>query len=971
MKIDEVYIKEFGPYRDWSFTPKTDGVQLIYGPNESGKTSLLEAVRSFIFGKRGKTYKEGTGHVTVTHKDKSYHIGRRHKKLDFYPLGGETLTEEPSQLWWHGLDKKTYDRIFAITLEDLQGADILNEVDVRIRFFGGEGGEQFSRAVKDIDKAAADLLVASSNGKRRINVLMDELAQLDTRLKELGKHEETYTKLQQQLEGTAVTEKELRERIEEWREYASSIELVLRAWDVYKRAEEAKAKINVLTDTTELERDAFMALQQEIDQCREHMRIWRGKEEGLVPDNFAPDDAIGIYGQEIEDLMQEVSKWTQLQKECAEGERYLTKVREQLELSRKLHTAWRTDEEMPAEIDWRRGEMIAQKLRSAREAYMSWQRREPVAPADATLQVQMKKEEHQLERIKQGTTLVKEAYEKRNEAMAALDVAKRQAPSIKGWYAGAALAILVGIGIAAIWPMMPFTYIGWGLIVLGMMVGGYGYYGNYRYQLRCKDAESRLHRSEEQQEALNREYGLGVPHDKAAMDAIEEAYATLRGALGSNNVELAKLYSYEQQRTAWMEEGKALEQKGSAAMEEWLEWLPKAAKRTLTDSDFFGMKQEYDSYREQQNTYKGYEKRLAEHKEMLQHIESQARALWEKLEFNAPVTPIELRRLYSLLKSYRQNQARWEQKESQRRNYREEYDHWNRKEKELLLEQSLLLQKAGIDTAGEYRQRLLKQEQYRQWVTIYQQSKRQLELLAPQSENNELLYRRLQGSDKGKWTAEYERSTGEIRGLDSQLTALYEERGQLQEAMNSLAGDATLAKALQQKAQLEGELRDALEDWTTQVLIAHFMEEAQQSYEKDRQPQALAKASEYIRILTDGKYRLDTEAAPQAIYLLNEHDERLDMAHWSSGLADQVYLALRLSLAHTFGKRIEPMPLILDDILVRFDETRQQRALALLKTIAEETQVWIFTCQKSTLELAKELTGITCYELAQDGMILT
>lgn len=971
MKIDEVYIKEFGPYRDWSFIPKTDGVQLIYGPNESGKTSLLEAVRSFIFGKRGKTYKEGTGHVTVTHKDKSYHIGRRHKKLDFYPLGGETLTEEPSQLWWHGLDKKTYDRIFAITLEDLQGADILNEVNVRIRFFGGEGGEQFSRAVKDIDKAAADLLVASSNGKRRINVLMDELAQLDTRLKELEKHEETYTKLQQQLEGTAVTEKELRERIEEWREYASSIELVLRAWDVYKRAEEAKAKINVLTDTTELERDAFMALQQEIDQCREHMRIWRGKEEGLVPDNFAPDDAIGIYGQEIEDLMQEVSKWTQLQKECAEGERYLTKVREQLELSRKLHTAWRTDEEMPAEIDWRRGEMIAQKLRSAREAYMSWQRREPVAPADATLQVQMQKEEHQLERIKQGTTLVKEAYEKRNEAMAALDVVKRQAPSIKGWYAGAALAILVGIGIAAIWPMMPFIYIGWGLIVLGMMVGGYGYYGNYRYQLRCKDAESRLHRSEEQQEALNREYGLGVPHDKAAMDAIEEAYAALRGALGSNNVELAKLYSYEQQRTVWMEEGKALEQKGSAAMEEWLEWLPKAAKRTLTDSDFFGMKQEYDSYREQQNTYKGYEKRLAEHKEMLQHIESQARALWEKLEFNAPVTPIELRRLYSLLKSYRQNQTRWEQKESQRRNYREEYDHWNRKEKELLLEQSLLLQKAGIATAGEYRQRLLKQEQYRQWVTIYQQSKRQLELLAPQSENNELLYRRLQGSDKGKWTAEYERSTGEIRGLDSQLTALYEERGQLQEAMNSLAGDATLAKALQQKAQLEGELRDALEDWTTQVLIAHFMEEAQQSYEKDRQPQALAKASEYIRILTDGKYRLDTEAAPQAIYLLNEHDERLDMAHWSSGLADQVYLALRLSLAHTFGQRIEPMPLILDDILVRFDETRQQRALALLKTIAEETQVWIFTCQKSTLELAKELTGITCYELAQDGMILT
>jgi len=54
MRIKEIYIKDFGPYHEWSFTPASEGVQVIYGPNESGKTSLLEALRFLLFGKKVK-----------------------------------------------------------------------------------------------------------------------------------------------------------------------------------------------------------------------------------------------------------------------------------------------------------------------------------------------------------------------------------------------------------------------------------------------------------------------------------------------------------------------------------------------------------------------------------------------------------------------------------------------------------------------------------------------------------------------------------------------------------------------------------------------------------------------------------------------------------------------------------------------------------------------------------------------------
>ena len=61
---------------------------------------------------------------------------------------------------------------------------------------------------------------------------------------------------------------------------------------------------------------------------------------------------------------------------------------------------------------------------------------------------------------------------------------------------------------------------------------------------------------------------------------------------------------------------------------------------------------------------------------------------------------------------------------------------------------------------------------------------------------------------------------------------------------------------------------------------------------------------------------------------MNERGERLPINHWSSGLADQVYLALRLALAKVFSYQVDALPIILDDILVRFDEDAKRVRLS-------------------------------------------
>ena len=399
-------------------------------------------------------------------------------------------------------------------------------------------------------------------------------------------------------------------------------------------------------------------------------------------------------------------------------------------------------------------------------------------------------------------------------------------------------------------------------------------------------------------------------------------------------------------------------------MEAWQRWLPEGASRVLTDNQFFALKQEYDTYMEDFNQYKDYEKRLAEHEATLKDIESRCAALWEKLELDIPVTPIELRRVYNLLKSHRQNQVRWEQKESQRRNYHEEYEQWSRQEKALLLEQQEFLQKTGVATAGEYRQRLLLQDQYVQWQKVYEQSRDQLALFAPKKDGQEALYRRLKSGNKEKWQTEAERSHSEMAALQKRLAALYEKRGQIQEAMRTLSQDKALSLALQEEQQLEGELQEALTAWATQVLVSHFMELAQMDYEKDRQPEAMAKASKYLSLMTDGKYTLQLGDSTANVEAVLTSGEVVPTERWSSGMGDQVYLALRLSLASVFAQRVESLPIILDDILLRFDEGRQNAALKLLAHIGQSEQILIFTCQQGTAERSAQLDGVSVYDLS-------
>jgi uncharacterized protein YhaN len=54
----------------------------------------------------------------------------------------------------------------------------------------------------------------------------------------------------------------------------------------------------------------------------------------------------------------------------------------------------------------------------------------------------------------------------------------------------------------------------------------------------------------------------------------------------------------------------------------------------------------------------------------------------------------------------------------------------------------------------------------------------------------------------------------------------------------------------------------------------------------------------------------------------------------------------------------EPLPVLLDDPFVHCDETRLERAMAFLATVADERQVILFTTQRRVLEVLPAGTAV-------------
>ena len=158
-------------------------------------------------------------------------------------------------------------------------------------------------------------------------------------------------------------------------------------------------------------------------------------------------------------------------------------------------------------------------------------------------------------------------------------------------------------------------------------------------------------------------------------------------------------------------------------------------------------------------------------------------------------------------------------------------------------------------------------------------------------------------------------------------------------------------KAIGSKAELEKELNRINEriqglEQTDAALAAAQETLTQATAELQRRfaPKISQRAAELMSAMTGGRYDRLTIGDDLSLRAGARQEDTLHEALWrSDGTVDQLYLSLRLAVAEAL---LPKGPLVLDDALVRFDETRLAQAMQILKTAAQTKQVILFTCQE-------------------------
>jgi len=197
--------------------------------------------------------------------------------------------------------------------------------------------------------------------------------------------------------------------------------------------------------------------------------------------------------------------------------------------------------------------------------------------------------------------------------------------------------------------------------------------------------------------------------------------------------------------------------------------------------------------------------------------------------------------------------------------------------------------------------------------------------------------------------------------LEPSQTTLAEAKGREAKELELMDGSDEAAVLADQGQSVLASIRSNAERYVRLKLAARILRDEIERYRKENQGPLVKRASECFAVLTRGSFeslRTDFSEKDEPVLTgIRPSGERVHVEGMSNGTRDQLYLALRFASLEKYMEGSEPMPFIVDDILVDFDDERSEAALSALAELAHKTQVILFTHHSRVVEQARKLEG--------------
>jgi len=1006
VKLTNIEVYGFGVWSDVALEDLASRVTVFYGPNEAGKTTLMQFVRGVLYGyghHRRQRYLppaaggEAGGLLAITAEDEAYHIERTWEhddvggELSIIADDGSTYSTELLEELLAGIDEKVFNSVFAIGLRELQELATLSDGEAGRWLYDlstGVDGVSLLEVTREV-AASRERLFSADGRPSHIEQLLAEEESLHGEIGELLSCSAQWSELVEQRKQLDAEAKQLTERTRnlQWEERRLRAAMAIR--EPWQQRARIKFELEGLEHHPHLPPGAL----RRFEELTSRLAKWQSRRRRTSEQRTemrdeligeGPHDPLAIIlpridslgdqqvwvrhlEEEIDDLAAQIDGEPIAEEPEEETSEGLTVTPEAIELLRgpasELREARR--ERGTSDDDGSRYREQARQMGQQVEAGLKGSGHRDLATAleeAGNVASQLRRRMQIDERLDEMARQRKELEHRSDEWLE-----RQMTPAWVLITLGSMFAIGAVLVLARFWLPSVLGTLGWWLLIPGLL----GCIAAVVWKIVFeRNAEAKFEATQRQLDALKQQ----IEHAKQERIDLDKKLPRGGGPLAVRlqNAEkrlaaFEELQPLDTKRREALQELAALQKDESSAQErlhaaqrDWKEALAATglpedlSPKQVRELSVRSAPQRAAAISTPKNAATLLKRRRSE----LASFASRARRLISEvgLEPESKVVSLRIAQLVDFADAHRgrlyQQSETWRRWEALSRKWRRA----RRAVSSLRRRRDALLMAAGTDDHDDFR-RIAEQQQRRQTLrNEYNALCRQIAAKL----DGEFTEQELQdsaGLRHADLPARAQECTNELTTCSDRLAEVERSLGRLDEQQRLLLEDRGLADTKLELASLRQRIDDAVHRWQVQATTNFFLEALRSRYEKTRQPRTLVEASGYLERMTEGRYvRVWTPLDEDILLLEDGEGKSLPVDLLSQGTREQLFLSLRLALVSQYTRRGVSLPLVLDDVLVNFDVHRAKAAARVLAEFSRSGhQVLMFTCHEHVASIFQSI----------------
>jgi uncharacterized protein YhaN len=956
VKIDRLHIDGFGVFHNKEIGGFSDGINLLYGPNEAGKSTLLDFVRFTLFDYPRFLDERRPPINGGKHGGRIWLKSSNNQPLSIYRNGNAKdllinyKNEETSNInvYFQLIGNASidlYKNVYAITLDELMAVQQLSDSGMEDRIFSmgmGLSGVDFGKFESGLVDHADNFFKARGRTQvlpelvDQIQQKEDSILQLKNKLGEYNRLSEQKENLENQLDLIRKNREELSEAknkyadlskaYPEFVEYQQARTILIEIGDLKRHSEKFLEQFEEAKKALSVEEQSLEEVKQKIDQLT--------KEKSKLEWDKALSEQASLldYFKTTVKLYEEAKARNENEKEKLANAKSNKEI-----INKRLGETIQAEQLIALEGTF---ELQSQATETVEAQQKLERQRDTKKEVEGRLSSELdalKEKKAQFEsKIDTHSIRSKEEREKANKERIELDTAFKQALENAG--GNTKKSSKNPLILAFI-----FLLVGGALFFVNLIAGGLvvGVALVSLIVVLLTSKSNPVNFTSENPTEINKR-----------IDKLNTAISTFDEFEEKKQEITQQLTSKEKEYNSVTEELESLNQSLSELDKKWKTLLENAQLPShLSPQQMGDFISNVEEFKHQHRASLEAEKAIENNESLIKTFEDKMRTVAPDLKtIEAPI-------IYDLIGKIEKNEEEKRKTEELERSILQKTN-----EKDAVLSKTARFEEdirevmttLGVENEEELYKQFEQQKTYQEANEKQSNAAKNIRTLCG-AEKLESTIDELEEYTPSLLNSKKEETEQDYEAIKNQFDEMNRELASITTNIRHILEPDEMYELQNNKESLETRLIEETKEWLSTKMALAILNESKQKYEAEKQPEVITQTREYFKAITENAYEdLRISLSEKHVSIIDSSGKAKTVEELSRGTREQLLLALRLGLIEEYEKNAEPLPVALDDIMVNFDVHRAENLAEVLTNFAKNRQVILFTCHEHTRDLFKE-----------------